>query len=343
MNTKVVNSNLADHEFNQALKAIEDEDIGATEKVDLLIQIATGLQHKPKTPQQLHNAVALYEKALLFCPASEILLEARTRARKGTALQAIPDEGSDFLAQAQTEFELALPVLNRLGLAEETAEAEMNLGLVLQTLAGLHRVPITESIAAYQRALKVFTRADYPTEYAILHNNLATVYMSIPMSDERSKMREALAVQSFQEALKVISLIDQPSEYAMLQNNLGNALQYVSTSHAVENNLRALEAYDEALKVRTAEDTPYEYANTICNRANCLCNLPDDIAQPDKGNRNRLREARDFYREAHEIFKQFGDLAKVQMIDETLEQLDADIGTGLAGSRAGKGFGETRI
>ncbi len=335
--------NLPEHEFNQALKAIEEESISAIEKVDLLIQIATGLQQKPKSPQQLHNAVTLYDKALELCPDSESLLTARTHARKGTALQAIPGDSTDYLFKAQAEFETAIPVLNQAGTAEEAAEAEMNLGLVLQSLAGMHAVPITESIKAYQRALKVFTRTAYPTEYAILHNNLATVYLSIPMSDERAKMREAMAVQSFQEALKVITLIEQPTEYAMLQNNLGNALQYASSSHAVENNLRALEAYDEALKVRTVTDTPYEYANTICNKANCLCNLPDDLENPEAGNRDRLREARAIYREACDIFTQHGDMTKVNVIKETLEGLEADIGTGQAGSRGGKGFGETRI
>jgi len=338
-----VAENLPEHEFNQALIAIEEENISASEKVDLLIQIATGLQQKPKSPQQLHNAVTLYDKALELCPENEALLAARTHARKGTALQAIPDDSTNYLFKAQAEFETALPILNQAGTAEEAAEAEMNLGLVLQSLAGMHAVPITEAIQAYQRALKVFTRTAYPTEYAILHNNLATVYLSIPMSDERAKMREAMAVQSFQEALKVITLIDQPTEYAMLQNNLGNALQYSSSSHAVENNLRALEAYDEALKVRTITDTPYEYANTICNKANCLWNLPDDLEKPEEGNRDRLREARDYYREANDIFIKHGDIAKVNMIKETLEQLEADIGTGHAGSRSGKGFGETRI
>ena len=104
-------------------------------------------------------------------------------------------------------------------------------------------------------------------------------------------MREALAVQAFEEGLKVVNLIDHPSEYAMLQNNLGNALQYASSSHALENNLRALDAYDEALKVRTRETTPLEYANTISNKANCLWNLPDDPDHPEAGNRTNLTQA----------------------------------------------------
>ncbi len=335
--------NLPDHEFNQALAAIESEAISANEKVDLLVQIAVGLQQRPKSIQQLHNAVTLYDKALTLCSEQDTLLQARTRARKGTALQAIPEAGTEYLFKAQTEFEKALPVLSEAGSVEEVAEVEMNLGLVLQSLAAFNAVPITEAIAAYQRALKVFTREAYATEYAILHNNLATAFLSIPMSDERAKMREALAVQSFQEALKVVNLIDQPTEYAMLQNNLGNALQYVSSSHAVENNLRALDAYDEALKVRTAKDSPYEYANTLCNKANCLRNLPDDLNNPEEGNRDRLCEARTFYREACVIFEQYGDMPKVNMITETLSELEAEIGTGLSGSRTGKGFGESRI
>ncbi len=159
---------------------------------------------------------------------------------------------------------------------------------MIQNLAGAGRARITDAISAYQRALRVFTKSQYPREFVILQSNLATAFLSMPMTDERGKMREALAVQAFEEGLKVVNLIDYPTEYAMLQNNLGNALQYVSSSHTLENNLRALDAYDEALKVRTRETTPLEYANTISNKANCLWNLPDDPANPDVGNRANL-------------------------------------------------------
>ena len=88
-------------------------------------------------------------------------------------------------------------------------------------------------------------------------------------------MREALAVQAFEEGLKVVSLVDHPSEYAMLQNNLGNALQYASSSHVVENNLRALDAYDEARAVAAAarslsldaQGTVYELAGIVARLA----------------------------------------------------------------------------
>lgn len=334
---------VADHQYQQAISAIESEDASPVEKVEMLIEIAMGLQQRPKSAQQILDAIALYDRAIALCPDTEDLLKARILARKGTALQIMPSQGADYLLKAHAEFETALPVLKTSGTQEETAEAYMNLGLVQQNLASLHQGTITDAIATYQLALRTFTRDKHPAEFAILHNNLATAYLSIPMTDQRAKMREALAVQSFEEALKVVTLIDQPSEYAMLQNNLGNALQYVSSSHGVENNLRALEAYDEALKVRTRADAPMEYANTLSNKANCLRNLPDDIEQPEAGNRDRLMQARTLYREASDIFAEFGDSGKVSLLNEVLQELEADIGTGKQGSRGGKGFGESRI
>ena len=194
----------------------------------------------------------------------------------------------------------------------------------MQSLSQNGAARIQDAIQCYHRALRTFTREAYPQEFAILHNNLAIAYLSIPMSDERGKMSEALAVQSFEEVLKVINFVDHPSEYAMIQNNLGNALQYVSSSHVIENNLRALEAYDEALKVRTRRDTPLEYANTLANKANVLRNLPDDPENPGLGNAANIQKALALYREAHQIFTQFGQIGGAQIVAEALAELEAE-------------------
>lgn len=331
-------------EFEQALAVVEAETANPLDQVEMLVEIAMGLQQKPKSPTQLHNAVALYDRALERCPESEVLLAARVQARRATALQSIPENGSEYLFQAQAGLETALVTLTEMGRTEEIAEAEMNLGLVIQSLAGMHQAKITDAIAAYQRAVRIFNRDQYATEYAILHNNLATAYLSIPMTDERGKMREALAVQCFEDALKVVTLIDNPSEYAMLQNNLGNALQYVSSGHAVENNLRALEAYDEALKVRGKRETPLEYANTVSNKANCLRNLPDDLEHPEQGNTSHLNEARALYVEARDLFRQYGEMTKANMVDEVLEEMAAEKGNEATPSHEqDTEFGEARF
>lgn len=315
-------------EVRAALAAAHDETISPVERAEMLMEIALGIQRKPRSADDLRAAIDLYERALALSaesPSDEPLLRARIRARQATALQALPDGGIDALESARAAYDEVLPILAAGGRAEEVAEVEMNLGLVLQNLAGERRVPITGAISAYQRALRTFDRERFPKEFAILQNNLATAFLSIPFSDERAKMREALAVQAFEEGLRVVTLTDHPIEYAMLQNNLGNALQYASSGHAVENNLRALDAYDEALKVRRRDTMPVEYANTIANKANCLWNLPDDPEKPDLGNTRHLKEARDHYHEARVIFAGAGEHGRARVVAEALDAIEREI------------------
>jgi tetratricopeptide (TPR) repeat protein len=308
-----------------ALAAAESDKATVAERAEMLMEIAMGMQQRPKTADQLRAAIDLYDRAVAICPKDEPLLRARIVARKGTALQMTPDENAINLEHARAAFEEAIVTFVDLGRPEELAEAEMNLGVVVQSLAGLGKARIVDAISAYQRALRTFDRKRHPRDFAILQNNLATAFLSIPLKDERAKMREALAVQAFTEGLQVVSLVDYPSEYAMLQNNLGNALQYASSSHALENNLRALDAYEEALKVRTAESTPLEYANTIANRANCLWNLPDDPEDPERQNRMNLTLAKSSYNEAREIFVAHGEIEKARIVAEAADQIEREI------------------
>jgi tetratricopeptide (TPR) repeat protein len=324
-----VKDSRADHEFAQALAAVDAVEASATEKVEMLVEMALGLQQKPKSPTQLQNAVALYDRALELCSADDALLAARLHARKASALRAIPGPGLEPLELARTELERALVVFHERGAsAEEVADAEMSLGVVLHTLAGAGAAKLTDAIAGYQRATRVFDRRRYPREFAILQNNLATAYLSIPMVDERAKLREALAVQAFTEALEVVTLVDDPVEYAMLQNNLGNALQYAASGHPLQNGLRALEAYAAALQVRNARDTPIEYANTISNKANCLRNLPDDLERTDAGNPRRLREAAGLYAEASRLFRAFQELDKAELVERARDEVLLELGEG---------------
>lgn len=308
-----------------ALAAADSEASGPIERAEMLVEIAVGLQQKPKSPEQIVAAIQLYDRALVLCPETDQVFRARILARKGTALQILPSEDMQPLEDAREAFETAIEVLGHKGSAEETAEAEMNLGLVIQSLAGQHRAKITDAISAYQRSLRTFDRNAFPKEFAILQNNLATAFLSIPFTDSRARMREALAVQAFEEGLKVVNLIDHPSEYAMLQNNLGNALQYASSSHSVENNLRALDAYDEALKVRTQDTMPLEYANTVSNLANCLWNLPDDPEIPDAGNRGNMKRAKTLYTDARVIFAAAGENDKARIVGEAAAQIEREL------------------
>jgi tetratricopeptide (TPR) repeat protein len=234
------------------------------------------------------------------------LLAARIAARRATALQAMPGEGSAPLEEARAAYEQLIPVLSRLGTPAEVAEAEMNLGLCLQYLAGAGAARITDAIAAYQRALRTFDAKRYPVEFALLQSNLATAFLSMPSADEKAGLREALAVQCFEHALKAVNLLEHPAEYAMLQNNLGNALQSVASSHATDNHRRALAAYDEALKVRTPGARPVECANTLANKANCLWTLGE------------VEQAKACFEEARTLFAAHGEQAKAHAVADAL-------------------------
>ncbi|WP_428420350.1 hypothetical protein [Methylibium sp.] len=322
---------LSQSQLQAALGAAEDAAASPQERAEMLMEIAMGLQRRPESAQQITDAIHLYQRALELAPVAAVLLRARIGARLGTALQALPDcgdgRGVDNLERALASLQAALPALETQGTPEEAAEVELNQGLVQQALAASGRARIQDAINTYLRALRVFTREAYPQEFAILHNNLAIAYLSIPATDERSRLREALAVQSFEEVLKVINLIDHPSEYAMVNNNLGNALQVASSSHVVENHLRALAAYDEALRVRNPRDTPLEYANTISNKANVLrCLVPDaarDVSQADL--RDPLADALALVREAHQLFTRHGDAHKAQLMSQATAEIEAEL------------------
>ena len=284
-----------------AAQAARDESSSPAERAEMLMQLGTGLQTRPKTLEHLAAAVELYDQALALCPAHEVLLGARIAARRASALLALPAADHGATEQARGVLEEVLPLLARHGTAAEVAEAEMNLGLCLQYLAGAGRARMPDAIAAYQRALRTFDARRYPAEFAILQNNLATAFLAT-----RSPLSEALAVQCFEHALKAVNLLDHPVEYAMLQNNLGNALQSVASSHLADNCLRALAAYDEALKVRTREARPAEHANTLANRANCLWTL------------GRIEEAKTCYAQAQEIFAALGEHDKARAVGEAM-------------------------
>jgi tetratricopeptide (TPR) repeat protein len=309
------------HQVEAALAAVADADASDADKAQMLMEIAMGLQQAPREPADLDAAADLYRRALELVPPEQALAAARIRARLATALMAMQAEDAAPMQAAKLEITSALTILAVEGSEAEIAEAEMNLGLICQTLAGMGLGPIQTAISAYQRALRTFDKAAFPKEYAILQNNLATAFLSIPFTDQTGKLREALAVQAFEEGLKVVTLIDHPVEYAMLQNNLGNALQYVSSAHRVENGYRAIEAYDEALKVRTPREMPEAYANTIANKANCLANLPDDPANPEAGNPRNIAEAVALLREAHAIFADRGVTDKAEAVAEAIAGL----------------------
>ena len=61
-------ASLVADEIRAALSAADDADATPAERAEMLMEIAMGLQLQPKSPDQLHSAVTLYDKALTVCP-----------------------------------------------------------------------------------------------------------------------------------------------------------------------------------------------------------------------------------------------------------------------------------
>ncbi|HLO83689.1 MAG TPA: hypothetical protein VK203_01570 [Nostocaceae cyanobacterium] len=308
-----------------AFSAITSEPIAKAEKIQMLIDLANELQNNPQSGEELWSAVGLYERALEMSNGELPILKARVQIGLARALQAIPDESAELLLQAKAAYLEALPILQELNLSVKIAEVQMNLGIVLQALFPLNLARITDSIQAYQQALRVFTSEDYPQEYVILYNNIAIAYLSMAGNTEQRSLCEGLAMQTFEEVLKQINIDDYPQEYALLQNNLGNALQHLDSKDTIKNNLRAIAAYDQALTVRNPQDTPLEYANTIANKANALINLPDNPEKPEFGNHQNLLKASAYYQEAVEIFNRHHQIGQAQIVFQALQVVETEL------------------
>jgi tetratricopeptide (TPR) repeat protein len=305
----------------QRVRATDTEPLRQSEA---LVEVAMDLQRQPRDPQSLIDAIFLYDAAVQLA-SDNPLAHARAVAGKGSALRRMPGAGADALLAAQKAFEDSLPVLRQQGDDEEVAEVEMNYGLVLQALAGAGQAQLPLAIQAYHRALRFFDAVRFPREFAILHNNLATAYLSTPMIAGKEGVREALAVQSFKEALRCVTMEEDPVEFSMLQNNLGNALQATRGRRPFESLLEAVAAYDAALRVRTAHDMPIEFANTIANKANALMNLPDDVDHPEKGNPANLVAAADLLEQAQDLFAANGLVHRAKVVADLAGELRAEV------------------
>jgi tetratricopeptide (TPR) repeat protein len=264
-------------------------------------------------------ALAQLAEASQRCPAdTNPLLAARLLTSLGDAYQSIQGD-QPALREALACYQRASALFAAGGTDEDLAAVKLSEGSVWQGLAGDIRGNHLKAIDCYHYALRTFTLEEHPAEYALLHNNLATAYVKLPLAHERDMMRQALAVQSMQEALKVYTIESYPREYAMVQNNLGNALQYLPSGDRIEKLDRAIEAYHEALRVRSRQRAPVEFATTMSNLANAYANLPAEER------RQMLGLAERCYGEALEVFEAAGHTEQAQTVEAALAAVRGDM------------------
>ncbi|MEG4408959.1 CHAT domain-containing protein [Microcoleus sp. MON2_D5] len=118
-------------------------------------------------------------------------------------------------------------------------------------------------IACYSAASEVYTREDYPEQWAMGQNNLGTAYSDRIEGVRAANIEEAIAC--YREALIVYTLENYPENWAMTQNNLGTAYSERIEGATAANIEEAIACYREALKVYTREAYPENWAMTQNN------------------------------------------------------------------------------
>jgi CHAT domain-containing protein len=118
-------------------------------------------------------------------------------------------------------------------------------------------------IAGYEAVAKVFTRRDFPQEWAALQNNLGNAYSDRFKGDRGQNIEQAIAC--FENALQVRTPQQYPEQWATLQNNLGSAYSDRLRGDPADNLENAIACYQNALRVRSREAFGQEWASTQNN------------------------------------------------------------------------------
>ncbi|MBU3749249.1 MAG: hypothetical protein FGM52_02150 [Mycobacterium sp.] len=249
-------------------------------------------------------AVALLDRAAEAAPAGCEPLRGVLLGAAG-ALAAATDGPA-----AVSRFERALSALEG---AEDlrVARAELHLGLagVLHEQAVDRPDLLNRAVPHYHSTLQLVLREEAPALWAAAHADLATAYLTMPMTEASSQLRLGVAAQSLRSALKVYTPQDYPEQWASVQLNLANSLVYTPSSHQVDNLVEAVELYEAVLQARDRHADPLGRARVLANQGNALAHLGD------------FDQAKAKLYEARYLFEELGDHDSVRTVRGVLDEI----------------------
>lgn len=177
-------------------------------------------------------------------------------------------------------YHAALAGLDPLRALSERATVLHSLGNAYRIVLGPERRACLErAVACYTAALGVFTRAEFPGEWAATQTNLGTAWSSLASlgtdGGDGDELRRAIAC--FQSALSVRSETATPGPWALNQHNMGNAYLRMAEAGHSEAARGAIDSYQAALRVRTRDASPLQWARTTRSLADAYLYLPDGV------------------------------------------------------------------
>ena len=155
------------------------------------------------------------------------------------------------------------------------ARAEMHLSLAGLLHEQAVEIPglLNRAVPHYHSTLQLVLREEAPLLWAAAHADLATAYLTMPMTEASSQLRLGVAAQSLRSALKVYTPEEYPEQWASVQLNLANSLVYTPSSHQGDNLVEAVELYEQVLAARDRHADPLGRARVLANQGNVLAHL----------------------------------------------------------------------
>lgn len=218
---------------------------------------------------------------------------------------------------AVRRFEAALKALDGAdGLRVARAELHLHLAGLLHEQAPQRPELLAVIVPHYHSALQLVMREEAPLLWASAHANLATAYLTMPMTEASGQLRLGIAAQSLRSALKVYTREDYPEQWASVQLNLANSLVYTPSKHQADNLVEAVELYEAVLDARDRDSDPMGRARVLANQGNVLAHL------------GAFDQAKAKLYEARFLFEELGDDDSVRTVRGVLDEIARQITLG---------------
>ena len=212
--------------------------------------------------------------------------------------------------EAVTRFEQALRALEGADdLRVARAELHVTLAGLLHEQAVDRPDLLNRAVPHYHSALQLILREEAPLLWASAHADLATAYLTMPMTEASSQLRLGVAAQSLRSALKVYTREDYPEQWASVQLNLANSLVYTPSSHQADNLVEAVELYEAVLQARDRDTDPLGRARVLANQGNVLAHIGD------------FDQAKAKLYEARYLFEELDDHDSVRTVRGVLDEI----------------------
>jgi len=175
------------------------------------------------------------------------------------------------LSRFTTDFSKILPKLAKANFEQLSSVHARDLAAIINSFSDLvlyfplgdKSVNTTIAKAGYESALIIFTKADFPEQWAEIQINLGVSYEENPLADAVQKWENA--INCYQKAGQILTREVNLEKWASIQENLGNAYRNRVVGEVKANLQQSITYYQNALQVVTSQQNPRQWGVTQHN------------------------------------------------------------------------------